>query len=748
MREHPLLASALHAFPRPGGHSNSDIDFARRPYGEGDFPSELPFGGRAGWARFTASSDDTVNVSFPADWDQLRADRGWASLQYAALLRTRVTIPSNAGAVLVDALQAVEYAFVADGDDETPPTWYNGDVYAFGATPLGERDTSGPSNFAKPVVLAPGGYTLLVRAIYECRMFGDPGVGNRPVINVTFRAWAGAPTTLLPGLGVFPDAVDGWLAGGWASVPVRAGAKPLVLDFDAEVAPGLRLATVKAVHVEPYQTRPVALQIKQAKPLPADVKQLKLALGSFPWAIDVTHVSIADTKSFRLTFASPAPEPRQPPALVSLAVVAPPSKPYDPPTFPVFLALHGAGVFNEEPGWIGEMPSVPLSWVILPSGRNEWGEDWHGGSMADVWAARDALAPALAPIGVTVSDETVLIGHSNGGQGTWHLAARYPDRIRAAIIAAGYLKIQDYVPYTEHTGWRYADPALAGVLMSALSPYNNDLYASNLASVPILAIHGGADDNVPPRHGRAHVALVSAWTRSGADIKFVEFKGKDHYWPGIFREDVVKEFIASLPPKRSIDEVRKAGFTLATANPDESGGKGGIKIIELLTPGRLARLDVNAPQWKDGAGDGGLDLHGTNIKRIEVTGYTQGEAPTTFELENGEWAPSSAPLPPPRAYGPVIRLLSSRAPIVLVVPEASDSPLRSFAVRYANDLFTYHRVDVNILGDGDALRAVADGSLGSGSVVALGRPDQNRYSHWLIAQERIPRESCSAGLRF
>jgi len=51
-----------------------------------------------------------------------------------------------------------------------------------------------------------------------------------------------------------------------------------------------------------------------------------------------------------------------------------------------------------------------------------------------------------------------LAGHSNGGQGAWHLAARYPDRIVggefdtshwliSVIAASGWLKIQDYVPY-------------------------------------------------------------------------------------------------------------------------------------------------------------------------------------------------------------------------------------------------------------------------------------------------------------
>jgi pimeloyl-ACP methyl ester carboxylesterase len=59
-----------------------------------------------------------------------------------------------------------------------------------------------------------------------------------------------------------------------------------------------------------------------------------------------------------------------------------------------------------------------------------------------------------------------MIGHSNGGQGTWYNAARHPDRVVASritlanfllawfevhlvvIAAAGYIKAQLYVPLT------------------------------------------------------------------------------------------------------------------------------------------------------------------------------------------------------------------------------------------------------------------------------------------------------------
>ncbi len=57
----------------------------------------------------------------------------------------------------------------------------------------------------------------------------------------------------------------------------------------------------------------------------------------------------------------------------------------------------------------------------------------------------------------------------------------------------------------------FVDPSLMGVLQSALTPYDNDMYASNLAFTPVLAVHGDADDNVPVQESRLHIDLVNSW---------------------------------------------------------------------------------------------------------------------------------------------------------------------------------------------------------------------------------------------
>jgi pimeloyl-ACP methyl ester carboxylesterase len=100
------------------------------------------------------------------------------------------------------------------------------------------------------------------------------------------------------------------------------------------------------------------------------------------------------------------------------------------------------------------------------------GLDWHGPSAQDAWASVDALVTIVDnnkswhSWSLVKDTPVVLIGHSNGGQGAWYMAARYPDRVLAckffavfpdpqnkfafAIVvpAAGYIKSQSYVPLT------------------------------------------------------------------------------------------------------------------------------------------------------------------------------------------------------------------------------------------------------------------------------------------------------------
>ena len=103
-------------------------------------------------------------------------------------------------------------------------------------------------------------------------------------------------------------------------------------------------------------------------------------------------------------------------------------------------------------------------------------------------------------------------------------------------------------------------------------------------------------------------------------------------------------------------------------------------------------------------------------------------------------------LTPPRAYGPMIRLLATSGPMIFVV--GSNSNHVKIAKSIAHDIYLNHRTDAEIIDDQEASQRVASGSLGEGSVVVLGRPEENRFTRWMLSQGRIPRASCPSALRF
>ncbi|KAK8864370.1 hypothetical protein IAR55_001618 [Kwoniella newhampshirensis] len=755
MREHPLTASPLAAFFDTS--VDPDVAFARLPCDvQTTWPSELGYEGRIGWTKFETGSDGWLEVSYPdTSWDQLRSDHGWAALQFQSVLRTTIIVPKLQGKtatpIRVDLVQGTEFALIpsdAETTGQTPTVWYQGDVYQFAESAAGTADThSQTSNFARSLAVEPGEYVFLVRAMYEIRMFGDPGLGNPPVIRVKVRAevdQAEDEVVLVEGLSQVPQVVDGWLMGDWLSIGLRVpaggpesaivgAAEVVVVEVEASLGSKLSVELPRQAKIVEGQTRSIAIKLTQYSPLPNCIRsldiRLKVKIGdkekTLVWHPTLQTQYTSEDKPlspFVITFASPSVTGALP-SQISHAMVKSPQKSatagQEVP--PVILALHGAGVDIKQHMWAEALPNRPGGWAILPSGKNEWGEDWHGGSMEDVWAAREALSGIIGKIGLEASDQTILMGHSNGGQGAWHIAARYPDRVH-------------YVPYTETYSNHYADPALLGILHSALTPYNNNLHASNLSNIPIVVVHGANDDNVPPRHSRAHVALISAWAgQRSSSVTMVEIPKMGHWWDEVLNNEFVIKFIEDLPRKQSWDEQRRTGYTLTVGNPQECGGRAGIRVVELDIPGRLARLDVNARQWRDG-NDNPLDLRGTNIRRIELNSGPSREVLT--KGSHGVWT-SAGPLTAPRAYGPMIRLLSTLESMTIVV-SLSNKLHRSIAIRMANDLFVYHRVDCEIIGADEGLERTAQQDIGEGTVIVIGRPDENRYAQWLIAQEKIP----------
>lgn len=124
------------------------------------------------------------------------------------------------------------------------------------------------------------------------------------------------------------------------------------------------------------------------------------------------------------------------------------------------------------------------------------GLDWHGISAGEAWASVPALSRILLrnekfkEYAFPEDARPLIAGHSNGGQGAWHLASRSPDKVRAVLPAAGYISPAAYVPLTQAHGAHFVDPALRALLESSYVADDNALFMSNLADKPVLVIHG------------------------------------------------------------------------------------------------------------------------------------------------------------------------------------------------------------------------------------------------------------------
>jgi predicted peptidase len=181
--------------------------------------------------------------------------------------------------------------------------------------------------------------------------------------------------------------------------------------------------------------------------------------------------------------------------------------------WPLILFLHGSGERGDDlelvkrhgvPRVVEDDPSLPF---VAISPQCPAGGRWHLylktlGALLDDAAARYAVDP----------DRICLTGLSMGGYGTWHLAARYPDRF--AAIA----------------------PICGGGLRSRGFPEK----ARALRGVPVWAFHGARDANVPVEETQRLVDVLrdcggdvrltiypdaghDAWTRTYADPRLFEW---------------------------------------------------------------------------------------------------------------------------------------------------------------------------------------------------------------------------------
>ncbi|KAJ3100428.1 hypothetical protein HDU97_002215 [Phlyctochytrium planicorne] len=639
--------------------------FENLPYSESDkYPSELADGGFVRWTKIRTNADQSVGPVWHASvrWEFNQDPFGWTSLHHATYFRGVFYVPKS-GIYLASFDHVVSFKI----DNRA----FIGNVYAY------------THSSYSAVFLDEGYHNIYVCAVMDVRLFGGalpPKVlfsGKFVPVDlegphrgiVVFPDDSIAPEILdgrlvtpffsvtvmnanITGQGLPPKATGSFANSTVGDVDEMSKEKPGILtnieqteqgwvqildvsgvaDDGSKVDAGIPI--IFSVKLGPGQVYPLPVEVHldpSGKKVPEyiDLELQMIDLDSLrPFNVPAGRFHLKKRKwgdVYKLTFIDYD-------GSVQYAMARPPKKPCSlgpKPSCPVVLALHG-------------------------------GFDWHGPSYRNVESALVYLShmhgvPIDLQQGYAIDENRlVYTGHSNGGQGAWWMTSHYPDKALAAIPASGYLKIQFYTPYYMRVGDAYADPLFRGLMESSIAENDIDMYAANMAGVPILARTGGNDDNVPPLNTRRLVRLVNEWNRNPTSVGISEVPGQGHWFEGVVSDDTLQKFLED-----HIDITKNPGlphpplpeaFTISTLNPASTGSKGSIKILQLEVPYRFVpksirilttlslatiRVHRNGNHWM---------LNTTNVRRF---GWAKDE-----RVKIDSWSIDGTDFPEPPKIGP------------------------------------------------------------------------------------------------
>ncbi|EJD02092.1 uncharacterized protein FOMMEDRAFT_157287 [Fomitiporia mediterranea MF3/22] len=781
---------------------NTDETSVSAPYSrdlEETWPSSLSESGEVSWKAAFLNPRGELAVSFPdVRWEKIRATEGWAGLQFHSVLRAPLTfLPPRTKnprplqpKLRVELTQGSFFTILPREATGVHPEWHPGNIYGMAHAAPNTVELPGVLNPDKPTT-----FDFYISGDYEIRLFGDPRSACQevPTLKINLAVTLEENQQLIVRQATHDitcDFVDGFAFGDALGIGLRSIDGWWTVDdikLPEQFPTGLSLSLLHKQVIAPSQTRVVPISIQQTEAYNAGLLSFDLVLKerhedngaaeprtvSIPIRINLRHLKQWDTSNvqpIRATFFFAASHPTY---ILAKAPTSPNSDGHS--SYLPLLALHGAGVdIISQPLWADALPRQEHSWIVMPVGRTEWGLDWHGPSASEAWATLSALGKILhsktewKSWAFLPDTRAVVIGHSNGGQGAWYLASRFPDRTHAVIPAAGYLSPAAYVPLTPSHGARFADPALRSILESSFMPDDNALFLGNLVdNVPVLAVHGGNDTNVPTWHSREYVSIMKS-LGNASNVSFHVDGGQQHWYPGVFESDTVLSFLKKvLDPDNQNDKIVNDAsyFTLTVADPVRSGSMHGCTIDELIIPGRLARLQVDTHS-------GNTHIRTTNVRKFSVDSGSlwcrspvvvdgshlsmaaQEKQKRTFTIaEDRSWrqesqdSSSSTPVPPGRLQN----IFDTSGPITIVIPSDPHFYTRmlSAALRISHALDVYIKIDSEIITDTEALHRLNSNSEGNprhmqyhfqGNIVILGGKE-NALSRKLLQVPQSERQT-------
>jgi Prolyl oligopeptidase family. len=355
-------------------------------------------------------------------------------------------------------------------------------------------------------------------------------------------------------------------------------------------------------------------------------------------------------------------------------------KNYDPSKrYGLILSLHGAGV--EAINQCGSYKQKNWAFVVCPTNRRRFGFDWEDFGRVD---ALEVLNEALKIYPIN-RGKIYLTGHSMGGHGTWHLCTSYPSIWTACLPMAGWTSVKLYLsthlqrarlfPENEFTHLRER-------IFQQSEPYK---LIENLLNLPVVILHGGEDEVVPPFHSRLMADIAK---RYGVTFKYIEVPKKGHWWDGVLDYERAWKELLSL-------KVNRKGKVFVTFSLNVSDSAFGIKILEVERPFEKAKFTVIY--------DKSANIKTENIKALVLTSF-RGEVVidgTQIKDYKGEVLVKGRVWEKVRKYDykrPVLIRDAFYSPF-LIVYSSSESWAKEFAVYMANMWWMYANGRAQVIPD-------------------------------------------------
>ncbi|EGG15274.1 hypothetical protein DFA_10108 [Cavenderia fasciculata] len=688
------------------------------------YPSDLTDDGRVGWQEVTADSESGMVA---ITYNETNGNVNWPLIEAWA----GETASFFGGWAIADFEldQEETVLIICQGQDKLylDETILQGDTYGMGI-------------MYNSILLLPGNHTVYVR------ISGSEGFEFSCQIQLIETNQS--PTLLMINDVIVPDIVGGQFVSAYLSLTVLNMLNQSINVIEASAQTPYILQLVKRPPIEAGQVVPIFLVISsQTKITCSSANTLEIPAtittdqsDYIPLTLNFTCRSFGDPFTFTFLDFDQS---------VQYSSAIPPIEKCPAAGCSIILTMHGAGVDAKAGGaWTSSYQRQNNSWILLPTNRREYGWDWQGPGLKNAWSALDYLTSMLpsVPNGQQYKyaanySRLMYAGHSMGGHGCWHVSTHYPDLSIAVAVAAGWIDYQTYLPFFLRLGDSWTDPFVRYLLDASISHHNVDMYTPHLAGIPLIARFGTIDDNVPPYHLRRMVRLVDEITRNTTFGQISAVAGEGHWFNGVVDDAIMQAFF-----NENAQQGRPAlpqQFVVTSLNPQNSGSRGGIQILQLTEVGRVGKLFVNQTQTSQGLK---WIITSQNVRRFGFVPFD--ECPQSIELDgdsfsyhqypqityfsdegwdttgNNEWLLQEKQ---PLTYGPISLVLEFQLTIVYGTKGTYEQEVanREIAIYLANTLYYQERYSVTVMPDTDFTSSV----FAMSNVILISGPQANAASN-------------------